>query len=188
MWELLTPAQRQKFTQALHQPNSEVAQQLLSSQAVQEDLVDPWWTSDSDDTPFALRPSSGGSRKKRGSRPAVTDVSQVLRQQASLETALRLVYNGAYIRSVFAGAFDACTYRSLSIAYAYVTRRLSASPLSFDNDGSQAAEARRMIANLVPFLVDRNSQLLHDTLSSVITDIFARFEAVRLLPCTVYRV
>jgi hypothetical protein len=37
-----------------------------------------------------------------------------------------------------------------------------------------------MIANLVSFLVDRHSQVVHDTLPAAITDIFARFDDVSL--------
>jgi hypothetical protein len=35
-----------------------------------------------------------------------------------------------------------------------------------------------MVRDLVPFLVDRRSRTMHETLPSVVTDVFARFEDV----------
>jgi hypothetical protein len=97
----LTPEERKQFTQALHDPNGELAKQLLSSEAVAEGLVEPWWMSDvtsPSNGAVGLRSASTSSHLKFGTRPAAAAVPSSLRQQASLMTALRLVYNGAYIR------------------------------------------------------------------------------------------
>lgn len=42
-------------------------------------------------------------------------------------------------------------------------------------------EARRIISQAVPFLVARQSKVLYSTLSSAVTDVWSRFDPVRLL-------
>jgi hypothetical protein len=63
----------------------------------------------------------------------------------------------------------------------FATRRLSVSPLSSTGDDvSDEVEARRIISQAVPFLVTRQSKVLYSTLSSAVTDVWSRFEPVRL--------
>ena len=40
---MLTPKERAKFLQAVNDPSSEVAQQLLSSDELRKNLREPWW-------------------------------------------------------------------------------------------------------------------------------------------------
>lgn len=73
-----------------------------------------------------------------------------------------------------------------SIAYAYVSRHLATSPLSsFAPENDDHQEARRIISQLVPFLTDRKATTLHTGLSSVITDIWSRWDVVGIFPCLV---
>ncbi|KAF7329937.1 hypothetical protein MKEN_00257600 [Mycena kentingensis (nom. inval.)] len=55
------------------------------------------------------------------------------------------------------------------IAYAYITRHLSASPLTNEPDA-----ARTLFVQLTPFLTSRTSQTLYPTLDSAITDLHSR--------------
>jgi hypothetical protein len=40
---MLTPKERENFLQAVNDPSSEVAQQLLSSDELRKNLREPWW-------------------------------------------------------------------------------------------------------------------------------------------------
>jgi hypothetical protein len=66
------------------------------------------------------------------------------------------------------------------MAYSHVTRRLSASPLASIRDDADVTEARRMIGEIVPFLVDRRSKVVLEDLEIVITDVYARLEPASL--------
>lgn len=66
---------------------------------------------------------------------------------------------------------------SCSIAYSFITRHLSVSPLSsLTAEDIDSEEARRLISQLVPFLTDRRATTLYPNLSSLTTDIWSRFE------------
>lgn len=72
-----------------------------------------------------------------------------------------------------------CTLKPYSIAYAYITRRLSQYPLSsLSPEGPDAIDARRMLSSLLPFLADRHSTLIHNNLESAVTDIWGRLMSV----------
>lgn len=43
LWALLTPSERQKFTQAFRDPSSELAQQLLVTEELEKQRQQPWW-------------------------------------------------------------------------------------------------------------------------------------------------
>jgi hypothetical protein len=65
------------------------------------------------------------------------------------------------------------------MAYAYATRSLSVSPLaSLTPENPDYGEARHIISQLVPFLVERKAQTLFPTLSAAVTDIWSRFDPV----------
>ena len=68
-----------------------------------------------------------------------------------------------------AGSFDAC-----SVAYAYASRHLSAYPFS------SSPEARALVSRLVPFLVARDDKTRFPGIESATTDIYSRFDAVRI--------
>jgi len=57
LWELLSPEQRQKFLKALQVPSSELAQQLLASEKLQQDIREPWWDDKNIDGVGYLRPT-----------------------------------------------------------------------------------------------------------------------------------
>ena len=44
LWSILTPDEREKFTRAVENPSSELAQQLLShSEELESKRLAPWW-------------------------------------------------------------------------------------------------------------------------------------------------
>ncbi|KAJ3482590.1 hypothetical protein NLI96_g6874 [Meripilus lineatus] len=82
LWIALTPAERDKSLAALRDPTSELAQQLLTSEQLENDRVAPWWDNGNDNPignspePFA---SSRDIRQARfGHRPEVMDIPQQL--------------------------------------------------------------------------------------------------------------
>jgi hypothetical protein len=64
-----------------------------------------------------------------------------------------------------------------SVAYAFASRHLSAYPLS-----SSFPEAHDLVSRLVPFLVARDDKTRFPGIESATTDIFSRFDEVRLSP------
>jgi hypothetical protein len=64
-----------------------------------------------------------------------------------------------------------------SICYAYAVRYFATSPLCKAAEGDNV-EIRQTLSQLMPFLVDRKSKLAHTNLSSVVTDVWSRFQQV----------
>ncbi|KAI0832073.1 hypothetical protein BC628DRAFT_1453207 [Trametes gibbosa] len=163
LWDALTPAQREKFLHALDDPHSELAQKLLSSAELERDTVVPWWETptqpDSDDLP---RPSDQPTDRRHGLRPSIMPIPAPLAKQSSA-TAL----NSPFL------LYNLC---ALSFTYVYIVRHFAVSPLSSLEPADPArVEIRRSISQLVPFLTDRKSTLVHSSLSSVVTDLWSRF-------------
>lgn len=148
---LMTKEEIDRFFNALRDPTSQLAQRLLSSEELQSVKQEPWWEA-------SLEGSLSGS-KRYGSKPALMEVPlNLVKRQASSPP---LIYN-------------IC---AVLVAYAFATRHLSISPLSSaENDAPDEAEARRIISQVVPFLVARQSQVLYSTLSSAVTDVWSRFD------------
>ncbi|PSR73893.1 hypothetical protein PHLCEN_2v10290 [Hermanssonia centrifuga] len=171
LWSALTPAERDKFLKALNDPSSELAQQLLASEELEEQTVEPWWDRPSDyekEEQDAMVSVTKISRRY-GARPAMMDVSApVMNASAGVAaTGPSLLYN-------------IC---AVLMAYAYVTRYLSTSPVgSILPEDAEHEEARRMFTRLVPFLTDRKSKTVLPSLSGVITDLWSRFEPETMTP------
>ncbi|KAG1723832.1 uncharacterized protein EDB91DRAFT_1240029 [Suillus paluster] len=148
---LLTKEEVDKFFNALRDPTSQLAQQLLSSEELQSVRLEPWWEAPLEGSP------SGGMRY--GSKPALMEVPLNLIKRQSSSPALM---------------YNIC---AVLVAYTFATRHLSVSPLSSaENDASDEAEARRIISQAVPFLVAHQSKVLYSTLSSAVTDVCSRFD------------
>ena len=69
LWEVLTPAERQKFLGALNDPSSEVAQSLLASDDLVKQIIQPWW-----DAPHDEHSSRKIPTKHYGHRPSMLDL------------------------------------------------------------------------------------------------------------------
>ncbi|VDB99928.1 unnamed protein product [Peniophora sp. CBMAI 1063] len=162
LWELLTPAQRTKFLSALQDPSSTLAQDLLAASGNEVDGLLPWWESDTDDptssanTASWISPHSAAQPRRATEKPKLMSVpvSLVKPQQSSFALAYNLV--------------------TMLLAYAYTSRHLSASPLSAATGLN--GDARQVICRLVPFISDKRSTTKFETLDSVITDVWSRFE------------
>ncbi|KAI6035863.1 hypothetical protein EDC04DRAFT_3032527, partial [Pisolithus marmoratus] len=153
--ERLTNKERDTFFKLLRDPASALAQKLLSSTDLDKELQAPWW-----DSPQVPIDDLDTTTTRYGHRPPLMEVPPGLKRWNPESPSL--LYN---ICSVF-------------IAYAYVTRHLSMSPLcSPGNSWQDRREARRLIARAVPFITDRQSKLLHVSLTDVITDAWARLGA-----------
>ncbi|KIM90558.1 hypothetical protein PILCRDRAFT_812311 [Piloderma croceum F 1598] len=158
LWSMLTPEERKKFMKALDNPSSELAQQLLASETLDSERLEPWWEAPSLNDGTQALPT-----KQYGVKPEVMPIPSAIPKM--LVTGSPLLYN-------------IC---AMCLAYAYTTRYLSISPLSSLNaDNPDFQEARRIISQLAPFVTDRKSKILHSSLDSVITDIWSRFEAATI--------
>ncbi|KAJ7326304.1 hypothetical protein DFH08DRAFT_787221 [Mycena albidolilacea] len=147
LWTFLSPAEREKFLKVMEDPSSDLALQLLASEELEVEKKEPWWS-----RPTGPEPPT----RQYGAPPDPIQVPPSLTSPPN-RTAPSLIYNicAAYI------------------AYAYVTRHLSVSPLSTAPE-LDADAARGLLATLVPFLTSRTSRTLHPTLDSALTDLHSR--------------
>ncbi|KAI6155916.1 hypothetical protein BKA82DRAFT_998900 [Pisolithus tinctorius] len=150
----LTKEERDTFFKLLRDPASERAKNLLASVELDRELQAPWW-----DSPQLPNDDLDTAATRYGHQPPLMEVPPGLRRWNPESPSL--LYN---ICAVFIG-------------YAYVTRHLSISPLSSSSNSWQdKREARRLIARAVPFIADRQSKLLHVTLTGAVTDVWARLD------------
>lgn len=91
LWDALTPAERDKFMKALGDPGSDLAQQLLSSEELEKDVIEPWWERDADPGPSDER-TAPRRVYRRGRRPAPVDVPPTM-IKASSGSGPSLLYN-----------------------------------------------------------------------------------------------
>lgn len=76
LWSALTPAERDKFLKALNDPTSELAQQLLASEDLEKQIVEPWWERLLDDVEVSDSTLPAGLRRTRryGEKPDLIDI------------------------------------------------------------------------------------------------------------------
>ncbi|CCM00760.1 uncharacterized protein FIBRA_02800 [Fibroporia radiculosa] len=164
LWNALTPAERDRFLKTIQDPDGDLAQQLLSSEELEKARIEPWWEApvelESDDAwTSSTKGSTGLPAKKYGTSPKIMHIPASL-VRSSLEPGKTplLLYN-------------LC---SVVIVYAYLTRYFSISPISVI-EKSEREEGHRIITQLLPFLTDRKSTVVHSSLSGAITDLWSRF-------------
>ncbi|EPT01274.1 hypothetical protein FOMPIDRAFT_1029983 [Fomitopsis schrenkii] len=160
LWAALTPAEREKFTKALRDPDSELAQQLLNSEEIEKVRLAPWWEAPEDDASEKDPGTSSRVQKGYGKKPVMMQVPAYMTRTPPTPGKLPLLL------------YNAC---AIMVAYAYVTRYLATSPLTA-LEPSEQDEARRLISQLVPFLTDRLSKTVHSSLSAAVTDLLSRFQ------------
>ncbi|KAG5727144.1 Zinc finger HIT domain-containing protein 2 [Termitomyces sp. T112] len=152
VWSKLTPAEQAEFVKIMEDPNSDHARQLLASEELENERCEPWWHAPAVE-------SDGPLPRRYGSKPELIPVPAVMVQP---------IPNGPLLH------YNIC---AVCIAYAFVTRHLSVSPLSsLLPEDIDFEEAKHLVSQLVPFLVDRKSTMLHPNLSSLVTDIWSRFK------------
>ncbi|KAF8141819.1 hypothetical protein EV363DRAFT_1467996 [Boletus edulis] len=151
---VLTKKERDKFFVALKDPSSKLVRELLESAEFEKTRQLPWWDAPSDDSQSSL-----SLRIPYGLKPDLMVIPTDLIHQA---------YSGVSL------LYNIC---AVLLAYAYVTRHLAMSPLSLTtNDSQDKCEARRIISQSVPFLVDRKSKTLHMSLTEVVVSFWSRLD------------
>ncbi|KAJ7177894.1 hypothetical protein C8R46DRAFT_1075220 [Mycena filopes] len=151
LWTILTPAEREKFLKVMEDPSSDLALQLLASEDLEVEKREPWWAAPT----IPTENIHGRSPKRYGVLPEPIGIPPSLTSPNPAGPSL--LYN---ICAVF-------------IAYAYITRHLTLSPLSGASESDSEA-ARSLFSQLTPFLTSRTSKTLHPTLDSAITDLHSR--------------
>ncbi|KAF8074905.1 hypothetical protein FPV67DRAFT_1475407 [Lyophyllum atratum] len=156
LWAKLTPAEQEQFRKLMDDPTSGLAQQLLASEELENERYAPWWDADVvADNPDGQSPP----HRRYGARPEVIQIPSAI---------VKPIPNGPPL------FYNIC---AVCIAYSFTTRHLSVSPLSsLQPEDVDFEEARRLISQLVPFLTARKSATLFPNLSSLMTDIWSRFE------------
>ncbi|KAJ3516942.1 hypothetical protein NLJ89_g819 [Agrocybe chaxingu] len=158
LWSMLTPEERLKFTKALLDPTSGLAQQLLAAEQLEREIQEPWWEALNElkDQSEDDRPTN--TARHYGAKPKM--ISVPLSMVKTVPTAHPLVYNMA----------------AICISYAYVTRHLGASLCTLQPGDPDFDEARRLVSQLVPFLSDRKSSTIYSNLSTAITDLWSSLD------------
>ncbi|KAF7794427.1 hypothetical protein EIP86_005561 [Pleurotus ostreatoroseus] len=164
IWTSLTPAERDKFLKTLNDPSGTLAQQLLASEELEEQVVEPWWDRPSGYAEQMQTEGLGTTQKTRrcGDVPQFVDIPPSARRAAEGvgTSGPSLLYN-------------IC---AVILAYAFITRHLSTSPLSSSRtEDTERTMARKLFVQLAPFLTDRKSTTVLPSLSSVITHLWSRF-------------
>ncbi|KAH9479524.1 hypothetical protein JR316_0008118 [Psilocybe cubensis] len=157
LWSMLTEKERVRFMKAFDDPASELAQQLLASEQLEKEIKGPWW-----DAPEVREDDNDqkGTTRRYGTRPSMMDIPASMVK--AVPTGHPLVFN-------------VC---AICIAYAYITRHLGTSPLGrLKPDEPEYQEARRLVSQLVPFLIERKSTQLYPDVPSVITEIWSLVDA-----------
>ncbi|KAI0741363.1 hypothetical protein C8Q80DRAFT_1194033 [Daedaleopsis nitida] len=156
LWDALTPAERDRFLLALENPDSDLAKQILARAELNEEKFDPWWTISSQS------PSAETSTRQHITLPPVMFLPDHLVKQSS--------------KATMNGPLMLYNISALCVAYAYVVRHFAVSPLaSLAATNPDRAEIRRLISQVVPFLVDRKSTMVLTSLSGLVTDLWSRF-------------
>ncbi|THU86223.1 hypothetical protein K435DRAFT_923385, partial [Dendrothele bispora CBS 962.96] len=158
LWALLKPEERNKFIKGLNDPSGELAQQLLASEEIYRDRREPWW----EQTSLGAGEVENDSPSQMfGVEPETVPVPKSMVKP--IPNGPPLIYN----------------MLAICIAYAFVTRHLAVSPLTSVRPGSEDhQEIKRIVSQLVPFLTDRKSTIMHTNIPSVVTDIRSRYDPV----------
>ena len=86
LWSMLTPQEREKFMKALDNPSSELAQQLLASEELHSERLEPWW-----ETPSLDDAAQTSSAKRYGAKPRAMPIPSIIPEVP--RTGSPLLYN-----------------------------------------------------------------------------------------------
>ncbi|KAG6813874.1 hypothetical protein H0H92_006281 [Tricholoma furcatifolium] len=156
LWSKLTPAEQSEFLCLMGDPDSDLAKKLLASEELEDEQCDPWWDAPAleGDAPISYRYST---------KPNMMLVPAAMMKPSS---------NGPPL------FYNVC---AVCIAYAFVTRHLSISPLSsLTPENIDFEESKRLLSQLVPFLIDKKSTTLYPNMTSLVTDIRSRFQPAQV--------
>ncbi|KAI0785209.1 hypothetical protein C8Q75DRAFT_723127 [Abortiporus biennis] len=180
IWSALTSEEREQFMKLVQNPSSNITQQLLASEELQTQILEPWWERPSDEyedstrhEPIQVLALPVQKQKRFGEKPEIMEVPQEMIDNITSRTMSRdeaiplLLYN-------------IC---ATLIVYSYITRSLSTSPLSsLRSIDPEYQEAKRFVSRLLPFLVERRSTSVFPNLSATITDLWSRFDSEKISP------
>ncbi|KAJ8094480.1 hypothetical protein PM082_010914 [Marasmius tenuissimus] len=96
-------------------------------------------------------------------------------QEAAYPTPMKVPSNMVKATSIPTGPPLIYNLCAICIAYAFATRHLNACPLV----NGPERDAKEMMEQLVPFLTEKKSTILHTDLDGVVTDLWSRFEEAR---------
>ncbi|KAI0275368.1 hypothetical protein BC834DRAFT_921395 [Gloeopeniophorella convolvens] len=167
IWAALSSEERERFTRALQDPESELAKTLLTSPDLADDIPAPWWTG-------ASMVSVNAPASRPAQAPDVMVISEALLKAPvppPPTPAFPLANNLVAILCV-----SGLLPRFHHVAYAYASRHLSAYPLA------PSPEARDLVSRLLPFLVVRDDKTRFPGIESASTDVFSRFEEGSMTP------
>ncbi|XP_006461790.1 hypothetical protein AGABI2DRAFT_118644 [Agaricus bisporus var. bisporus H97] len=150
IWQMLTPAERKKFTAALENPTSDLARALLGSEYLEAELERPWFLED----------ESEGQDDRQAS---VNSWPELVRIPQSM---IKPVPHGQPL------IYNLC---AICITYSYIVRRLGVRMLSTLSPANpDFEETSTLMDHLLPFLSDRRSTTLHPSVGAATKDVYSR--------------
>lgn len=136
----------------MNDPTSKLARELLGSEALRRIHRRPWWES----------PWLESDDTSEFGRPP--ELMKIPHHLASAAAHAPIVYN----------------ILALCVAYAYVTRRLSVSPLcSLDAGDADRTVAQDVLFGLLPYLAEPKSTLLLKSVDEAVTFLWAKLDALK---------
>lgn len=112
LWDALTPAEREKFLRAVNDPESELAKQLLASEELEREQIEPWWEAVADvEADAHINPPATPSPRKHGSKPPIMHIPEPLVKQSA-----RAVASGTVL------LYNICALWQVYLIHTHVTK------------------------------------------------------------------
>lgn len=171
IWSLLSTAQRNKFLQAVRDPSSELAQQLLVGEELSEFHLQPWWESPAIQSEESTSAAPRSRAVRYGATPDMMPIPEQL--LASAQSSMPSLSNVTLLYNILATC----------LAYAYVTRKLLISPLSSikTNDADRKI-AIDLFKRVAPFLTDKRSTLVFSSVDDIVTFFWSKLDTLSDTP------
>ncbi|KAJ3817361.1 hypothetical protein F5880DRAFT_1493074, partial [Lentinula raphanica] len=169
LWSLLSDSERAQFVKSIQDPSSALSQELLLSDELRREVTyRPWWEGQSQAPDDPMR--------RTGLRIDDTDDIRSSPPPPHLPKPISIPLTMIQPRPFPNGPPLIYNLCAICFAYAYTTRRLGKSPLapSHIEDIEDIEESKRILAQLVPFLIKRKSAVLYSTVSDAIDDVWSK--------------
>ncbi|KAF9509735.1 hypothetical protein BS47DRAFT_1320078 [Hydnum rufescens UP504] len=166
LWAVLDKHEKEAFNAAIQDPLSEPAQELLAVHDLEVQSFSPWWEAMED--PELVTSSLSSNDTPSPSSRAPSKRPQLMAIPLS-PSKLHIQGQPSLLYNIFA----------TTLAYAFATRHLVASPLStVVSDEIECAAAREDIGKTAPFLVERRSTMVFGSVDQVVTEVWSRMDSM----------
>ncbi|KAJ3720612.1 hypothetical protein C8R42DRAFT_722296 [Lentinula raphanica] len=196
LWSLLSDSERAQFVKSIQDPSSALSQELLLSDELRREVTyRPWWEPRSQDDlthqhPLLSLIRDDHSHHQAGLGHDDTDDTRYY-EPPCLPELITIPSTMIHPKPIPNGPPLIYNLCAICFAYAYTTRRIGRSPLSpasstenpenpqdieSSGDIEDIEEAKRVLAQLIPFLIKRKSTVLYTTVADAIDDVWSKVD------------